>query len=105
MVAVRELPDFTRMDFDRLRDIELDALTGLAENGFDRREACGFERQCLRPSRALHQRTESFGAMTVEVAAPKRCRGEDRLEIGVARHNRIRGNQTTAAGRGGKNRC
>src|SRR3546814_14825545 len=79
------------MDFDRLRDIELDALTGLAENGFDRREACGFERQCLRPSRALHQRTESFGAMTVEVAAPKRCRGEDRIEIGVERRNRIRG--------------
>src|SRR3546814_8127189 len=23
MVAVRELPDFTRMDFDRLRDIEI----------------------------------------------------------------------------------
>src|SRR3546814_20877545 len=83
MVAVRELPDFTRMDFDRLRDIELDALTGLAENGFDRREDCGFERQCLRPSRALHQRTESFGAMTVEVAAPKRCRGENPIEIGV----------------------
>src|SRR3546814_6247784 len=75
MVAVRELPDFTRMDFDRLRDIELDALTGLAENGFERRADCGFARQCLRPSRALHQRTESFGAMTVEVAAPNRCSG------------------------------
>src|SRR3546814_19164421 len=93
MVSVRELPDFTRMDFDRLRDIELDALTGLAENGFDRREDCGFERQCLRPSRPLHQRTESFGAMTVEVAAPKRCRREDRLEISVERRNLLRGNQ------------
>src|SRR3546814_2395037 len=90
MVAVRKLPDLARMDFDRLRDIELDALAGIAENGFDRRENCGFERQCLRPGRALHQRAESFGAMTVEIPAPERCRGEDRIEIGVERPNRIR---------------
>src|SRR3546814_16978143 len=60
MVAVRDLPDFTRMDFHRLRDIELDALTGLAANGFDRRAVYGSERQCLRPSRAHHKSTERF---------------------------------------------
>ena len=86
---MRELPNFPRMNFDRLRHVELNSITCASEDRFDGAEDRRFENEPLSISRSLEQPAEPFRAITVEVPLAEWCRREDRIEVRSERCNRL----------------